>query len=213
MLESVKYWDTVPATINGVLGGFSYAHNADIQESKALLSNFIENHSQGTAMRVVDCGSGIGRIGQFLLQNIFSTIDLVEPCAHLMEEAKQRIRSDKLGTCYIASLQSVELGSEMYDCITVQWVCMYLSDDEFIAFFKKCANALKCVDHPGFIFLKENLSNCRESMEDTLDSSETRTEEHMDTLLCKAGLRIRRKQRQQKWFDSLLPVCMYILTV
>ena len=210
-LESVKYWETVPATINGVLGGFSYAHIADIEESKALLAAHIGSSVHpSTDARVLDCGAGIGRIGQFLLQGIFATIDMVEPCAHLMSEAKKRIKAEKLGSCFMQPLQEVSLSAETYDCITVQWVCMYLSDEELCAFLRRCAKALKS---DGFIFLKENLSNCEGTMEDTSDASKTRTEEEMDAIISKAGLRMRRKQKQKKWYNSLLPVCMYILTV
>lgn len=36
-----SYWETVPATIDGMLGGYSNVLNADIQASSRFLSTFI----------------------------------------------------------------------------------------------------------------------------------------------------------------------------
>ncbi|KNH01770.1 Methyltransferase-like protein 11A [Perkinsela sp. CCAP 1560/4] len=210
-LPSVKYWESVAPTINGVLGGFSMVHNVDIAESQSFLADF--QRSAGFPpgpSRALDCGCGIGRLSQYLLQSMFDTIDLAEPCQHLIDEARKRIRPQKLGVCNTVTLQNLSIEAELYDCVTVQWVCMYLTDDELTDFIRKCMKGLK--NPCGFMFLKENVSNMADDMYDESDSGVTRTKQHLETIIHAAGANIRCAESQKSWFPNLLPVRMYILT-
>ena len=49
--KSLSYWEKVPATIGGVLGGMDHVHEADIRESRA----FIESIADVGRVRALDC--------------------------------------------------------------------------------------------------------------------------------------------------------------
>ena len=38
-----------------------------------------------------DCGAGVGRVSENLLLRFFQEVDLVEPSAHLIEEARRKL--------------------------------------------------------------------------------------------------------------------------
>ena len=40
-----------------------------------------------------DCGAGVGRVTERLLLRFFQEVDLIEPSAHLIEEAKRKLPS------------------------------------------------------------------------------------------------------------------------
>ena len=45
--------------------------------------------------RVMDCGAGVGRVAKNLLSNYFNEIVLVEPCKHLLNQAKEELKDKK----------------------------------------------------------------------------------------------------------------------
>lgn len=40
--DAVKYWDKIPATVDGMLGGFGFTSQTDIQGSKAFLNGLFK---------------------------------------------------------------------------------------------------------------------------------------------------------------------------
>ena len=50
-----------------------------------------EGASGARQLAALDCGAGIGRISEELLLHHFQQVDLIEPSAHLLAEARKRL--------------------------------------------------------------------------------------------------------------------------
>ncbi|KAI8604538.1 AdoMet dependent proline di-methyltransferase-domain-containing protein [Dissophora ornata] len=117
--DAEKYWNSVPATINGMLGGLGQLARPDAVSSLRFLSEFVNPPSSSTAStminatasgsepisstakrqklplpgsgpsHVLDCGAGIGRVTKQVLIKAFDHVDLVENCASFVKQAKE----------------------------------------------------------------------------------------------------------------------------
>ena len=202
--KSLAYWEKVPATIGGVLGGMDHVHDADIRESKA----FIEAVPGGVGrIRALDCGAGIGRISKHLLTPMFDRTDLLEPMAHMLEQAQKELPEDRVGELILDSMEKAVLPHQ-YDVIVIQWVAIYLTDEHFAAFLAKCKAALR---PNGFIFFKENTNTRMNFLVDKDDSSLTRSDVHYKQIFAAAGVELVVQTQQKEWPDDLFPVIMYAL--
>ncbi|XP_046403296.1 N-terminal Xaa-Pro-Lys N-methyltransferase 1 [Ischnura elegans] len=199
--KAAHYWEQVPPTVDGMLGGFGVISHIDIAGSEKflkLLYKWPDPPGKGTAL---DCGAGIGRITKHLLQNHFETVDLVEQNPHFLDEAKKSLGScPRIGSYYPIGLQSFEPQFEKYDVIWCQWVLGHLTDEDFVKFFKSCKKGLR---PNGVIVVKENVSG-GELEKDEQDSSVTRPMQAFKSLLHQAGLKIVLNHRQRKF-----PRCLY----
>ncbi len=208
--NAIDYWAKVPPTMDGVLGGLSQVHAADVRESKA----FIESIAGVGRGRALDCGAGIGRVTRTLLLPLgFATVDLLEPLPHMLEQARKELDPARVGDFFQCSMQQATmLKPAHYDLILVQWAAIYLTDDDFVVFLKRCAAALK---PGGCIFLKENCMSkgSTEFLVDKDDSSLTRSDEHYRAIYARAGMRVVKAQFQQNWPKNLFPVNMYSLQI
>jgi protein N-terminal methyltransferase len=74
---SVEYWDSRPATVDGVLGGFEVVHHTDSDTSKRMIEE--QKHAISGFDDALDCGAGIGRISKETLKPFFANVDLLEP--------------------------------------------------------------------------------------------------------------------------------------
>merc|ERR1719502_665719 len=74
----VNYWKQQDRSINGVLGGYANLNAPDVEGSTEFIKQF----------RRLDPPVTLGRVSKHLLLNHFAKVDLVEPCEHLLEEAK-----------------------------------------------------------------------------------------------------------------------------
>lgn len=110
----IKYWDSVPASVNGVLGGFGEATTVPKQDAISsrllLLSLFPQlslivpphlaqasatpdtTHNTAStpsrrSYRALDAGAGIGRISSTVLLPLFDRVELVEPCEQFIRKA------------------------------------------------------------------------------------------------------------------------------
>lgn len=92
-----------------------------------------------------------------------------------------------------------------YSVIWCQWVLPHLTDDDLIAFFKKCIPALA---PGGVIGIKENISPGN-FIVDREDTSVTRTDEQYKRIIAAAGLRIISEKIQLGFPKTLLTVKMY----
>jgi len=86
-------------------------------------------------------------------------------------------------------------------------VIIYLSDDHFVEFFKKCKNALT---ENGIIVVKDNVLHKGFCL-DTEDSSVTRSDQHLKLLFEASGLKLIKEEQQKNFPSSLFPVKMYAL--
>lgn len=112
--SSLEYWNTIPPTVNGMLGGFPQISRIDLRGSASFLAKIrrlirIEDQQEvdtthtsagGEAeqlgqrkskklKRGVDCGAGIGRVTEGLLRNVCETVDVVEPVGKFAEVIQQ----------------------------------------------------------------------------------------------------------------------------
>lgn len=69
---------------------------------------------------------------------MFKTVDLVEPVGMLLDKAKETLTGKNVGDFHLLGLQDFTPKPAQYDIIWVQWVIGHLTDDDFIAFFKRC---------------------------------------------------------------------------
>jgi hypothetical protein len=90
--SAISYWSTVPATVDGVLGGFGQVSPVDLQESAAFLEALAQQGCSTAAgahgSRAVDCGAGVGRITAGLLMHRFARVDVVEPVPHFLAQVQ-----------------------------------------------------------------------------------------------------------------------------
>ncbi|KAG5497851.1 hypothetical protein GH5_02643 [Leishmania sp. Ghana 2012 LV757] len=202
--KALEYWRNVPATVSGVLGGMDHIHDVDIKGS----CSFIESLPDHGVSRALDCGAGIGRIAKSLLTKLYATTDLLEPVEHMLEEAKRELAGMPVGKFILASMETVKLPPNTYDLIVIQWTAIYLTDDDFVKFFKECQKSLT---PNGYIFFKENCSTGDRFLVDKEDSSLTRSDRHYKRLFSESGVRVVKEAFQEDWPGDLFPVKMYAL--
>lgn len=77
-------------------------------------------------------------------------MDVIDQCHNYIEKAKVILKDKKIGHFYTQGLQEFNF-EEKYDCIWIQWVFSQLTDEDGIAFLKKCKNAL---NEGGIIIFK-----------------------------------------------------------
>lgn len=203
--KAIQYWAKVPPTMDGVLGGLSNVHVADIRESK----KFIESIPTVQRTRALDCGAGIGRLTKTLLIPMgFAKVDLIEPLPHMVEQAKKEVDPEKAGEFMLCSMQEAKMNPNTYDVIVIQWAAIYLTDDDFVKFLKNCVQALR---PGGIVFFKENCTgdNRHDFVVDNDDSSLTRSDAHYKIIFEKAGVKLVKEEYQKTWPKELFPVKMY----
>ncbi|PCG89170.1 Hypothetical protein PENO1_106210 [Penicillium occitanis (nom. inval.)] len=101
--SSLEYWNNMPPTVNGMIGGFPQVSRIDLRGSANFLAKIRRFFRLGTEgeldpvtsqssrgkskklRRGVDCGAGIGRITEGFLGEVCETVDVVEPVAKFAE--------------------------------------------------------------------------------------------------------------------------------
>lgn len=204
--DAAQYWSQVPATVDGMLGGFGHISTVDIQGSTQFLKQLFRLRVPPGQRRALDCGAGIGRITKNLLFNHFQTVDLVEQNPAFVAEARAELGTHKkMGHFYCAGLQEFHPQPGFYDVIWCQWVLGHLTDEDLISFLSGCICGLR---ENGIIIIKENTTTTQELDLDRQDSSVTRPLHLLCDLLQKAGLRCVKQKRQVNFPHGLYPVYM-----
>eukprot|EP01134_Creolimax_fragrantissima_P002789 CFRG2789T1 len=204
------YWENVPATVNGVLGGYSYISSVDVKGSLTFLNPLLSKLKGKSNLTALDCGAGIGRVSQKLLIPVFDVVDLVELCQKFLDKAKEKIKSPKAERFICSTLQDFTPEEGRYDVIWVQWVVGHLKDDDLVEFFARCKKGLK---PDGYIVVKENVTRKgdKEFWLDREDSSIVRSNDSFIAIFLRAGLKVLRQQEQLTFPKELFPVNMYAL--
>ncbi|KAL8730670.1 MAG: hypothetical protein Q9181_004578 [Wetmoreana brouardii] len=215
--EALAYWNSIPATVNGMLGGYPQISRIDLRGSLNFLEKLRRLHnssngiSPGPLGRGVDCGAGIGRVTAGVLSKVCEVVDVVEPVERFANEARGAKMSGegRLGQIYVTGLQDW-LPSEQYDLIWNQWCLGHLTDQELHAYLLKCRVALT---PGGWMVIKENMSTDPEGKDifDEVDSSVTRTDSKFRKLFALADLKIEKTEVQLGFPKKLLPVRFYAL--
>uniref|UniRef100_A0A069DQY0 Alpha N-terminal protein methyltransferase 1 n=1 Tax=Panstrongylus megistus TaxID=65343 RepID=A0A069DQY0_9HEMI len=207
--ENAKiYWSKIPATVDGVLGGFGYISKCDLESSEQFLQSLLITANAPGGERALDCGAGIGRITKHLLMKFFKTVDLVEQNKEFLNKAHHFISSSKkLGKLYCTGLQSF-IPEYKYDVIWCQWVLGHLTNEDLVKFLKICRVSLA---ENGLIVVKENITSSGETEKDTVDSSLTRGLNTLLELFEQSNLKIEKLESQTKFPKGLYPVKMIAL--
>ena len=116
--DIVDYWDRQPATVDGVLGGYESINDVEIATSIKMLHSFKDLLPNLNS--ALDCGSGIGRITKNVLKPIFKNVDLLDPSAVLLNEARTSYCPEGRNF-YNQGLQEFVFHRK-YDAIWIQWV-------------------------------------------------------------------------------------------
>eukprot|EP00241_Pyramimonas_parkeae_P023394 CAMPEP_0114285158 /NCGR_PEP_ID=MMETSP0059-20121206/5032_1 /TAXON_ID=36894 /ORGANISM="Pyramimonas parkeae, Strain CCMP726" /LENGTH=265 /DNA_ID=CAMNT_0001406027 /DNA_START=36 /DNA_END=833 /DNA_ORIENTATION=+ len=219
--KGIDYWATVPATVDGVLGGYGMVTSADVAASAIFLKKvFTEPLKQAArkerSLVALDCGAGVGRITEQFLLHVFNQVDLLEPLEHFINQAKTTLGRDSpknpkhVGTAtnfFCSPMESFVPEKERYDVIWIQWAIGHLTDDDFVQFFDRCKNGLK---PDGIIILKEN--NCESGfVVDKDDSSITRSDAYFRELFDKCQVEVIASEKQKGFPKELFAVRMYAM--
>lgn len=206
--DAIDYWSNIPPTVDGMLGGFGFISDIDIQGSESFLKTLFKLKYPPRKNRALDCGAGIGRITKHLLIRYFNTVDLVEQSKIFVDEATAYIgQSTKIGNLYNVGLQDFKIAFQ-YDVIWCQWVLSHLTDEDLLNFFQTCKKGLA---HNGVIVVKENIASSGTREVDEVDSSVTRPLAHMYNIFKQAGLVCILDRTQTKMPRGLYLVKMFAL--
>ena len=225
--KGAEYWQTQPATYDGVLGGFGRLSPLDVRDSRIFLSSLPHITLPSTQLSAIDCGAGVGRIAQDLLCPLFGRVDLVEQDETYVRTAKQTITHASMRDMYVCGLQDFdfahppqpltltapsatsERGPLVYDVVWVQWVLSHLTDADLHAFLLRCHTAL--VHSPAsYLVIKENTAKAGFVM-DRSDGSVTRSDVLFKEAFMAAGWKLVRQGVQTGFPKSLFAVRMWAL--
>ncbi|GJQ84092.1 hypothetical protein Trydic_g12069 [Trypoxylus dichotomus] len=209
--KAVLYWSEIPATIDGMLGGFGHISQIDIHGSRQFLRLLFQSKQPPGKATVADCGAGIGRISKHLLSHIFENLDLIEQNQVFLEQAKEylgpRIFS-KIANFFNVGLQDFHPEQGRYDVIWCQWVMGHLTDADFVKFLERCRSGLK---KDGVVVIKENVASSKNVETDEKDSSVTRPYYLYTELFQKANFHCWKKIKQTNFPKGLYTVYMFAI--
>ncbi|CAG9854628.1 unnamed protein product [Phyllotreta striolata] len=208
--NAVHYWSEIPATLDGMLGGFGFISQTDIKGSKMLLKQLFNSKDHPGRDYALDCGAGIGRISKFLLTDVFEKVDMVEQNEAFLEQAEKYLgpKFSKIGHFYPQGLQNFQPEEGKYDVIWIQWVLGHLTNKDLVNFLSSCRCGLK---KNGVIIVKENITSSDSIEKDEQDSSVTRPLRHYHIIFQKAKLHCYRQVKQHNFPKGLFPVYMFVL--
>ncbi|XP_021188345.2 N-terminal Xaa-Pro-Lys N-methyltransferase 1-like [Helicoverpa armigera] len=202
--RAALYWANVPATVDGVLGGFGHISEIDLDGSRKFLDEILALKNPPDTKLALDCGAGIGRVTKHVLLPRFEKVDLVEQDEKFLTSAKDYIGADygNIESVYNCGLQNFK-PQKTYDLIWCQWVSGHLKDYDLIDFLERCRISL---NKRGMIIIKENIATSKELEYDEDDSSVTRPIELLEKLIQEAKLKTVKKDIQKGFPDDIYPV-------
>ncbi|KAK9354485.1 hypothetical protein V1523DRAFT_432570 [Lipomyces doorenjongii] len=218
--DAIDYWTGIPATVDGVLGGFGHTTlpKTDVKGSIAFLrriSRFypeFEESGKRLGTRGCDVGAGIGRVTRDVLSKFCCKIDLVEPVVPFANQIRIELEHkkvlDKLGDVRQIGMQDFTPEPEKYWLIWCQWCLGQLKDAHLVEFLRRCKLGLQ---KDGLIFVKENNTSTLMDEFDNTDSSVTRADQSFRRIFTEAGLELLEAEVQQGLPQGLYPVRSYAL--
>ncbi|KAK0648694.1 alpha-N-methyltransferase NTM1 [Cercophora newfieldiana] len=214
-----EYWEGVDADVDGMLGGipsmvgFSHVSKVDLQGSRSFLAKLGIGKKNGrhVAANALEGGAGIGRVTQGLLVEVADAVDVIEPVAKFIPPLQGVTGVRNVFNVGLEDWSPVE--GTLYDLIWIQWCVGYLTDEQFVAFMKRCGEALN--PDGGLMVVKENVSTSGSDALDGVDGSVTRVDSTFLSLFDEAGWRVVRTETQKGFVSrlpkKLLPVRSYAL--
>ncbi|KAI1106290.1 alpha-N-methyltransferase NTM1 [Jackrogersella minutella] len=213
-----RYWSSVDADVNGMLGGFPSVSRIDLRGSRSFLAKlgFGRVNGEKTIKRLMEGGAGIGRITEGLFLEVAETVDVVEPIPKFTAALEGREGVGRIFNVGLEEWRPEEAadGADKYDVIWNQWCLGHLTDRQLEAYLRRCGTALSLDEDgkiKGVIVVKENMSTAGQDLFDEVDSSVTRLDETFREIFEEAGLRIIKTELQHGFPSDLYPVRMYAL--
>jgi protein N-terminal methyltransferase len=216
---SSAYWARQKPTTDGMLGGFRHLTGFDVLASCDLIKKY-QNPPRGRSKfrlgngAVADCGCGIGRVSHYVLSDYFSEIDLIDPVQSFLDIALDTVSKDGVKVRTFLSGAQDWNPDRMYDAFWIQWVIMYLTDVDAIAFLQRCKAHLNA---NGIIFVKDNLASSdlnskkEEAQFYVEDRGICRAHRHYVEIFKAAGLTVVEGFKQDGWPDDMLPLFCFVL--
>ena len=153
----------------------------------------------------------IGRITKGLLVNVADAVDVIEPVAKFVAPLQEVTGVRNVFNVGLEEWYPAE--GTLYNLIWVQWCLGYLTNEQVVAFMKRCRAALS--PGGGIMVVKENLSTSGSDAFDEVDGSVTRVDSNFLSLFEEAGWRVIRTETQRGFVSidprKLLPVRSYAL--
>lgn len=209
--KAQEYWCGVPATVNGMLGGFAILSKKDIEGSRKVLEEFIGCNGRVKPEVALDCGAGIGRVSKHLLIPLFQKIELVEPVPAFIEKAKHYLKDHRkqIVAYHQLSLHQFIPEQGRYSVIWCQWVLAHLTDKDLIQFLLRCKDGLQ---PGGIVVAKENVaSDLQVRMFHDDDSSQTRSPAIFIDIFKKSGYILLKHIIQTDFPSGMLEVRTFVL--
>jgi protein N-terminal methyltransferase len=199
------YWSAQPATLSGMLAGHVRLHERDIRWSESILARYF---APGASASCENVACGIGRCSVSLLCRYFGRITFVEPVGSFLARAAAALgeRGVEVGTRECGA-QDWEI-DEDFDCFWLQWVLLFLTDDDCVRFLRRYKGRLK---PRGMIFVKENLTDADHALWSPEDHSLSRRREQLAELIAMAELVVGFEGEQLDWDRTMLPLYCYVL--
>ncbi|GAV26620.1 Putative S-adenosylmethionine-dependent methyltransferase [Pichia membranifaciens] len=215
--DAISYWTDVPATVDGVLGGFGETTSvprADVVGSSTFMRKLKTRWSTepGKIKYGIDFGAGIGRVTRDFLHKVCDKVDLLEPVEPFVQqmrvELEQLEKEGKIGEIYDIPMQDWKAVEGRYALIWCQWCCGHLPDDAFLKWLNQCNRGLQ---QDGLLIVKENNTNSDDDLFDPEDSSKTRSDKNFRRLFEQAGWKLIATDLQKGVPRELFPIRMYAL--
>ena len=216
--DAISYWSEIPATVDGVLGGFGESTSvpkADIVSSSTFMRKLKSRWSveNGKINYGIDFGAGIGRVTRDYLHKICDKVDLLEPVDSFVKqmriELKDLTNDGKIGEIYDIPMQDWRSSEpNKYSIIWCQWCCGHLPDNAFLEWLDECKRGLQ---NDGILIIKENNTNDDNDLFDPDDSSKTRSDKNFRKLFIQGDWKLIATDIQKGVPKELLPIRMYAL--
>ncbi|XP_009886309.1 PREDICTED: N-terminal Xaa-Pro-Lys N-methyltransferase 1 [Charadrius vociferus] len=209
--KAEKYWKDVPATVDGMLGGYGHISSIDINSSRKFLQRFLRDGPNRTGTtRALDCGAGIGRITKRLLLPLFKTVDMVDVTEDFLTKAKSYLGEEgrRVRNYFCCGLQDFSPEPNSYDVIWIQWVIGHLTDNHLSDFLKRCRAGLR---PNGIVVIKDNMAQEGVIMDD-VDSSVCRDLDVVRKIIRRAGLHLLAEERQENFPDEIYHVYTFAMS-
>jgi protein N-terminal methyltransferase len=206
----LRHWGMKDASVSGMLDGFIQTNDPDLTFSRGILKRYLRDHQLNTDS-CADVGCGIGRISMSILTKHFRHITLVEPVAKFLRKAEADVAQTGV------TVRAIECGAqdwqidEDFDCIWLQWVLMFLTDEDAVSLLMRCKQHLR---PNGIVVVKDNMIQSRRKSDAVWfpnDHSLSRTVFHVRDLIGRSGLRVDYNREQTSWNDEFIPLYCFVL--
>ncbi|CAL1144609.1 unnamed protein product, partial [Cladocopium goreaui] len=164
--RNMRFWAKEAATLDGMTGGG--VSDLDLAFNQKFLRRLCRarGNAKGRFASALDVGAGIGRLAQHLLLPHCDAVDLLEPVDKHLETAKKTLQQAWPGEFYCCTLQDFDPGRRgVYDLVWCQWVLMYITDSDVVAFLQRLARSLAhwapSARPAGTVVVKENVAQER----------------------------------------------------